>query len=61
MRTAAELQAFKRRMKRRETPAERLFRLRLEAAKIPHKRHVIVGFYIAIGSVRPGVLDELVA
>lgn len=46
MKNAAELRKFKRHMKAHETPAEFAFRMRLEAAKIPHKRQVIVGFYI---------------
>lgn len=46
MKNSKELRTFKRRMKSKPTYSERLFKEKLEAAKIPFKTQLILGFYI---------------
>lgn len=55
MKTAVEMKRYQSQMRsaKRETPAEKRFRLRLESAGVSFKRQMILGFYI-LDFVVPG-------
>ncbi len=47
MKNSTELRKYKRQMRRNGTPAERLFKGRLDAAGIEHVCQCVIGFYVA--------------